>query len=154
MEASVKVFVRFRPLNSREKRENDGGATVELKGSTCRIVIKGKDNEFSFDEIFHPDSTQESIYESVRDAVQVFGEIIFCFLLGASVSDDCAGVTRAFSSKFLCPLSLIFVSHLIISFLSFQRTLWRDSIALFLRTVKREVVSRTPCLEAARGRRV
>ena len=71
MEASVKVFVRFRPLNSREKRENDGGATVELKGSTCRVVTKGKDNEFSFDEIFHPDSTQESIYESVRDAVQV-----------------------------------------------------------------------------------
>ncbi|XP_062539116.1 chromosome-associated kinesin KIF4-like [Armigeres subalbatus] len=65
---SVKVALRIRPLN---KRERDRGCRIVVEQPTCRepqVVIgngiSGKPEAFTFNYVFAPEDSQEQLYES------------------------------------------------------------------------------------------
>lgn len=65
---NIKVFVRVRPLNEKEKLSDPcvivNGQTIEMKGG-------GPDHRFAFDHVFQDQATQEEIYASVgHDVVE------------------------------------------------------------------------------------
>ena len=64
---SVRVIIRFRPVNEREKTEKvpDSDFALEFKDKST-VEVKGKGGSvFSFDRVFDPSATQESIFKYV-----------------------------------------------------------------------------------------
>lgn len=69
-EVAVKVAVRVRPLNNREKLHQHQPC-VKISSETNQIII-GKDKIFSFDYVLPPKMSQSELYEScgVKNLVQ------------------------------------------------------------------------------------
>ena len=69
-EVAVKVAVRVRPLNNREKLHQHQPC-VKISSETNQIII-GKDKIFTFDYVLPPKLTQSELYEScgVKNLVQ------------------------------------------------------------------------------------
>jgi hypothetical protein len=61
-EVAVKVAVRVRPLNNREKLHQHQPC-VKISTETNQLVI-GKDKIFSFDYVIPPKSTQAEVYDN------------------------------------------------------------------------------------------
>jgi hypothetical protein len=86
-EASVKVFVRFRPVNKREQNEKDasGDGSLDVRDdSSVKLVIKGKENAFTFDRVFGGASLQEDVYasvasEAIQDVLNGFHATVFAY---------------------------------------------------------------------------
>jgi hypothetical protein len=66
---NIRVVVRFRPINEREKQESVGtkidikyleGTRVEIESSSASLP---GDNKFTFDHVFDPTTTQVGFYE-------------------------------------------------------------------------------------------
>ncbi|CAN1232830.1 Kinesin-like protein KIN-1, partial [Linum perenne] len=82
--ANVTVCSRFRPLSSKERRDNGGRVCVRRVDDDTFVLKDEKDEEFSFsfDKVFYEDSMQADVYEFlalpiVKDAVNgVNGTII------------------------------------------------------------------------------
>lgn len=82
---NIRVIVRFRPPNEREKREAVSGATFQLSDSTV-TVADGKESmaPFAFDHVFGEHSTQYDIYEkaardTIVDVLNGFNGTIFAY---------------------------------------------------------------------------
>jgi hypothetical protein len=87
-EASVKVFVRFRPVNKREQSEKDvsssEGSLDVCDDASVKLVIKGKENAFTFDRVFTGSSRQEDVYasvasEAIQDVLNGFHATVFAY---------------------------------------------------------------------------
>ena len=86
-EASVKVFVRFRPINKRELGEKDASndSSLELReDKEVKLVIKGKENSFTFDRVFGGTSRQDDVYasvasEAIQDVLNGFHATVFAY---------------------------------------------------------------------------
>lgn len=83
---AVKVFVRFRPLNERERTEKSKGEEFRLdinaKGDGLKLQLKGKGHDFSFDEIFGERSEQSHVYDvaakaAIDDVLRGYNATIF-----------------------------------------------------------------------------
>jgi len=61
-EADLKVYVRIRPINSREKAEGATHSAFEGVSETS-ITLEGKRQPYSFNGIFEAGSTQEEVYK-------------------------------------------------------------------------------------------
>lgn len=67
----IRVICRLRPENRIEK-ENGGAACVNYTSDTLRILIQDRSDEyhdFSFDNIFGPDSTQEKVFTTAAKPI-------------------------------------------------------------------------------------
>ena len=70
MAEAVKVIVRCRPLNAREKNLNCDNV-IRMDGSIgqCRLLKPGEPNQlpktFTFDGVFNTDSITETIYADI-----------------------------------------------------------------------------------------
>jgi hypothetical protein len=68
----VAVFVRFRPVNARERSEGGGVAAALSLPSPGQVVVAmpGRPLDFAFDGVFAEDASQSRIYdECARDAI-------------------------------------------------------------------------------------
>ncbi|KAJ9131508.1 hypothetical protein P3X46_035163 [Hevea brasiliensis] len=82
--ANITVFCRFRPLSSKEKRDNGDSVCIRSMDSETFVFKDEKEEEFafSFDKVFYEESLQADVYEFlalpiVRGAVNaVNGTII------------------------------------------------------------------------------
>eukprot|EP00405_Crypthecodinium_cohnii_P013090 CAMPEP_0206433522 /NCGR_PEP_ID=MMETSP0324_2-20121206/8579_1 /ASSEMBLY_ACC=CAM_ASM_000836 /TAXON_ID=2866 /ORGANISM="Crypthecodinium cohnii, Strain Seligo" /LENGTH=1009 /DNA_ID=CAMNT_0053899795 /DNA_START=7 /DNA_END=3038 /DNA_ORIENTATION=- len=74
MKGSIRVFCRIRPLSKKEKADGDEDIFQRLDSMTVRIYPNpGKASffeDFTFDSVFLPDSTQEQVFEDSKDLVQ------------------------------------------------------------------------------------
>jgi hypothetical protein len=66
---NIRVVVRFRPINEREKQESVGakidikyyeGTRVEIESNSASLI---GENKYSFDHVFDPSTTQIGFYE-------------------------------------------------------------------------------------------
>ncbi len=85
--ASVKVYVRFRPVNDREKSEKGNKAddfSLKLNKDALKMVLKSKPYDFAFDEVFGDASEQSVVYETVAraaidDVLRGYNATIFAY---------------------------------------------------------------------------
>ncbi|KAI3948107.1 hypothetical protein MKX01_014706 [Papaver californicum] len=90
--SNVTVCARFRPLNSKEKRENGDKICIHNLDPETFVIKDEKEREFTFcfDKVFYQDSKQSDVYEFlalpiVKDAVNAInGTIIIYGLTGAA----------------------------------------------------------------------
>ncbi|RWR87681.1 kinesin-like protein KIN-1 [Cinnamomum micranthum f. kanehirae] len=84
--SNVTVCVRFRPLNSREKR--DHGDNICIRGLDAESFVfkdeKDGDFTFSFDRVFYQNSAQEDVFDHlampiVRDAMNAINGTIITY---------------------------------------------------------------------------
>jgi kinesin family protein 5 len=83
--SNIRVIVRFRPLNEREKRESASGASFQLSANTV-TVLDGKEAmaPFAFDFVFGESSTQQDVYEraakdTIVDVLNGYNGTIFAY---------------------------------------------------------------------------
>lgn len=84
---NVRVVVRFRIVNEREKNEKCPGETVFTfpDEQTVKVVKKnGKTDIFTLDRVFHGDCKQEDVYdmvakETISDILQGYNGTIFAY---------------------------------------------------------------------------
>lgn len=83
---NVKVFVRFRPLNERERTEKSKGEEFRLDTGkdTIKLQLKGKGNDFAFDEVFGEGSEQSRVYDvaaraAIEDVLRGYNATIFAY---------------------------------------------------------------------------
>ncbi|KAJ3360494.1 hypothetical protein GGF32_008345 [Allomyces javanicus] len=104
---NIKVVVRFRPQNARERAEggvpivhvDSAGKRVEVQSQAAR----GKPVEFSFDRVFTENETQATLYEyavkeTVNDVLNGYNGTVFAYgqtgsgktytMMGLSLNDD------------------------------------------------------------------
>lgn len=69
---SVGVYVRFRPVNERERSEGGGASLVTLgAGGTVAVAQPGKPLDFAFDGVYGADTSQSDMYAAcARDAIE------------------------------------------------------------------------------------
>eukprot|EP01104_Vermistella_antarctica_P017093 TRINITY_DN5999_c0_g1_i1.p1 TRINITY_DN5999_c0_g1~~TRINITY_DN5999_c0_g1_i1.p1 ORF type:complete len:1108 (-),score=331.87 TRINITY_DN5999_c0_g1_i1:74-3397(-) len=89
-DCSVRVICRFRPVNSREKKEaqkfKDQGFSMDfIDGVRVDIKKQGsRDEKFTLDQIFDPNTNQESVYDvvarnTINDVLRGYNGTIFAF---------------------------------------------------------------------------
>ena len=67
MEDKIQVSIRVRPLNQRERDENQESACSVLDGNS--LCLTGGDKAFSFDQVFPEHTRTEDIYSSVAKKI-------------------------------------------------------------------------------------
>ena len=82
--ASVQVFVRFRPLNAREKALGANTEFLKLSEKNVSIEEEGKPHDFTFDGVMPVMIEQEAMYEmvgrpTVRDLMAGYNGTIFAY---------------------------------------------------------------------------
>ncbi len=84
--SSVRVFVRFRPVNARERAEGEAGAALRLTDSSVAVSVAGapKPLDFAFDGVFGPTSTQEQLYDTcaraaIEDVLRGYNATLFAY---------------------------------------------------------------------------
>eukprot|EP00943_MAST-04B_sp_MAST-4B-sp1_P003506 g3506.t1 len=101
---AIQVFVRVRPPLRREILENNGHSTLAvsfLAKDEIRVKSKTRDARCKFDYVFPPQTTQEDVYNMIKDCAQncIDGFNSTCFAYGQTGSgktytmfgDDTAG---------------------------------------------------------------
>ncbi|CAJ0941918.1 unnamed protein product, partial [Mesorhabditis belari] len=81
-ECGIQVFCRFRPMNSKEERENNKFVPKFPAGTEDQISVAGK--VYMFDKVFKPNSTQEQVYKGsayhiVQDVLSGYNGTIFAY---------------------------------------------------------------------------
>ena len=101
---AIQVFVRVRPPLQREILENNGETALAvsfLAKDEIRVKSKTRDARCKFDHVFPPQTTQENVYNKIKDCAQncIDGFNSTCFAYGQTGSgktftmfgDDTAG---------------------------------------------------------------
>lgn len=86
LSVNVKVAVRARPLNPREKEQNSQVILKMIDGKLCQITKPGdaKPQEFTFDHAYDMDTTTEKVYEDLgvpilQRALEGYNATIFAY---------------------------------------------------------------------------
>ena len=86
---NVRVVCRIRPTNQKEIHEN-GTVCVKNDDSQIELAMEGSglgfssNNNFSFDRVFGPDSTQEQVFDNtasslINDVMAGYNATIFAY---------------------------------------------------------------------------
>ena len=84
---AIQVFVRVRPPLQREILENNGETALAvsfLAKDEIRVKSKTRDARCKFDHVFPPQTTQENVYNKIKDCAQncIDGFNSTCFAYG------------------------------------------------------------------------
>ena len=84
LKGGIRVFARVRPLSERERGDKQQVALSLPDEYTLEHSWKGEKRTYAYNGVFGPESTQEQVFEQVKDLCQsaLDGYNVVCFAYG------------------------------------------------------------------------
>ena len=102
LKGGIRVFARVRPLSERERADKQPVALSIPDEYTLEHAWKGEKRTYAYNGVFGPESTQEQVFEQVKDLCQsaLDGYNVVCFAYGQTGARPAAhAASRAAASR-------------------------------------------------------
>jgi hypothetical protein len=90
LKGGIRVFARVRPLSERERADKHPVALSLPDEYTLEHAWKNEKRTYAYNAVFGPESTQEQVFEQVKDLCQsaLDGYNVVCFAYGQTGAHD------------------------------------------------------------------